>query len=433
MSVIQPRTIRVRTQLAGFRTSSFLRFATCFFGLLVLAVGAQAASVTINLGQTAQNFTMAGTGPNGSGLGTYVVTMGACTASGGNTSCTLSGNFTGSTPGFTSGAYTLVSTYSGTGASPFLGVQMAAGSNYFNFSSIPQTATMTLTLISASGTFVAPLESGSQFAAGASFGFVYGGGATCTVVSTANCNVSQVGLTLGSSITGPVTGTATFNGLISYYFSDLAIAGNYQTTLTYVNYSTQAVTCTTNFYLDSGAPWSIPFSSGTVTTRTDVLPPGGSIHDQTVASLAPPYIQGWALGTCTGQVQASLLYRYYTAGVAVAEAGVNAETSPTTKFATFAQTITGVAYANPSSTQSATITMTAYDTSGNKLGSSLITLGPLGHGSANVGPLLGISSFTGFVELTSNIPIVSLSLNAEAFPVISSLPPGDLPSSTTLH
>ena len=56
----------------------------------------------------------------------------------------------------------------------------------------------------------------------------------------------------------------------------------------------------------------------------------------------------------------------------------------------------------------------------------------MAHGSANVGPLLGLASFTGFVKITSTIPIISLSLNAEAFPVFSSLPPGDLPSSTVM-
>jgi hypothetical protein len=118
--------------------------------------------------------------------------------------------------------------------------------------------------------------------------------------------------------------------------------------------------------------------------------------------------------------------------VAVSEAGVNAETEPTTEFATFAQTATGVAYANPSTTQSATITFEVYSAAGAKLGSQIVTLGPLQHSAANLGPLLGLSSFTGFVKITSTIPIISLSLNAEAFPVISSLPPGDLPSSTTL-
>ena len=136
--------------------------------------------------------------------------------------------------------------------------------------------------------------------------------------------------------------------------------------------------------------------------------------------------------TCTGPVQAGLLYRFYQAGVPAGEASVNGETAPTTEFATFAQTATGIAYANPSATQSATITVTVYNTAGTKLGSQVITLGPLAHASANVGPLLGLTDFTGFVKITSNIPIISLSLNAEAFPVFSSLPPGDLPNSTTL-
>jgi hypothetical protein len=131
-------------------------------------------------------------------------------------------------------------------------------------------------------------------------------------------------------------------------------------------------------------------------------------------------------------VQASLLYRLYTSGTPTGEASVSAETATTTEFATFAQTATGIAYANPSTTQSATITVTVYNASGMKLGSHVITLGPMAHGSANVGPLLGLASFTGFVKITSTIPIISLSLNAEAFPAFSSLPPGDLPSSTQL-
>jgi hypothetical protein len=111
---------------------------------------------------------------------------------------------------------------------------------------------------------------------------------------------------------------------------------------------------------------------------------------------------------------------------------VNAETAPTTKFVTFAQTQTGVAYGNPSTSQTATITLTAISSAGDLLGSTTINLGPLGHGSANVGPLLGLQSFRGFMELTSTVPIISLSLNAEVFPVFSSLPPGDLPAATTL-
>jgi hypothetical protein len=250
-----------------------------------------------------------------------------------------------------------------------------------------------------------------------------------TGAATAFSNVTNSPGSNASYISGLAP---TINFSQNYYFSHLAFGGGFQTTLTLINYSPQAITCTTNFYSDAGAALSVPFGQGSISTRTDVLPAGGSIHDQTIASLSAAVTEGWAQSSCTGPVQANLLYRYYVNGVAASEAGVNAETAPTTEFATFAQTATGVAYANPSTSQSAIITFTVYDTTGATLGGRIVTLGPMQHSSANLGPLLGLSSFTGFVKITSTIPIISLSLNAEAFPVISSLPPGDLPSTTTL-
>ncbi len=218
----------------------------------------------------------------------------------------------------------------------------------------------------------------------------------------------------------------------SYYFSQLVAGGGYQTTLTYLNYTQQAITCVTNFYSDNGSPLFIPFSAGSVAARTDVLQPGQSIHDQSLANLSGSVNEGWAQATCSAPLQASMLFRYYQAGSPVGEANVAAETAPTNAFVTFAQTATGVAYANPSTTQSATVTLTVLSAAGATLGSATVTLGPLSHGSANLGQLLGLPSFSGMVEITSSIPIVSMSLDAEVFPVFSSLPPGDLPASTTL-
>jgi hypothetical protein len=106
-------------------------------------------------------------------------------------------------------------------------------------------------------------------------------------------------------------------------------------------------------------------------------------------------------------------------------------TAPATEFVTFAETKTGIAYANPSTT-AATVTVTVLSSAGLALGSTVVQLAPNAHGAANVGPLLGLNSFTGSVQITSTVPIVSLSLNAEAFPVFSALPPGDLPSGTAL-
>jgi hypothetical protein len=357
--------------------------------------------------------------------------MGACTPAGGNTTCILSGAFTGTTPGLTTGSYSLATTYTGTGPTPLRGVQQAAGSDFYAFSFIPADTTMTLTLVSPGGTVVVPIFAGGHFVTGATFGFVYSSD-MCSGTPVSSCSVGQVGLTAGAVITGLSTGSATFNQGNNYYISQLAFAGRWQMTLTYVNYSPQTVTCVTNFYSDAGGALPVPFSGGTVSSRTDILQPGQSIHDQSVADLNATVSQGWAQATCDGPIQASLLYRLYTSGVPVGEAGVNAETAPTTKFVTFAQTATGVAYGNPSTTQTATITIKVFNAAGAPLASTVITLGPLAHGAANLGPLLGLQGFTGFVEVTSTIPIISLSLNFEAFPVFSSLPPGDLPSSTTL-
>ena len=70
----------------------------------------------------------------------------------------------------------------------------------------------------------------------------------------------------GSSVVGLAPQGSASSSSPTYYFSDLAVGGfggglAYQTTLTYVNYSLQAVTCVTNFYLDSGSPWQEYLSS----------------------------------------------------------------------------------------------------------------------------------------------------------------------------
>ena len=106
-------------------------------------------------------------------------------------------------------------------------------------------------------------------------------------------------------------------------------------------------------------------------------------------------------------------------------------TAPATQFITFADTQTGIAYANPSA-QAATVTITALSSAGQALASRSLTLSPQQHGAAFVGTLLGLGSFTGSVQITSTAPIISLSMNFEANPVFSSLPRGELDSATAL-
>ena len=218
----------------------------------------------------------------------------------------------------------------------------------------------------------------------------------------------------------------------TYYFPHLAVGQKWQTTITYINYSSQEVRCTTEFLSDQRTPLMVSFADkGTVPSRTDVLPPGGSVHQETNVELNAPLAPGWARATCSGPVKASLLFRLHNSeGVPIAEGGVNATTVPATRFVTFAergegQPGTGVAYANPSPTE-AVITFTARDADGQMLASVDKNLSPNGHAAQNMAPLFALSSFTGSLEVTSTAPIVSLSINAEAAPVFSSLPPGEL-------
>ena len=220
----------------------------------------------------------------------------------------------------------------------------------------------------------------------------------------------------------------------TYYFPHLAVGASWQTTITYINYSREEVTCQTDFISDNGTPLMVSFAElGTVDSRTDVLPPGGSVHQETNVALSAPLAPGWARATCSGPVQASLLFRQHSSeGMPVAEAGVNAATVPATRFVTFAEqgegkNGTGVAYANPSDT-AALVTFTARDADGEVLAIEDLMLPPNGHGAQNMLPLFDLSSFTGSLEVTSTEPIVSLSLNFEAAPVFSSLPPGETPA-----
>ena len=237
-----------------------------------------------------------------------------------------------------------------------------------------------------------------------------------------------------TGVVAEVTVTAEFDaptppltGGQNYYFPHLAVGASWQTTITYINYSPQEVSCQTDFISDHGSPLMVSFAGlGMVVSRTDVLPPGGSVHQETNVELSAPLAPGWARATCSGPVKASLLFRQHNSeGVPVAEAGINAAAVPATRFVTFAEQGTGVAYANPSAT-AAHVTFTARDAAGRTLASVDRTLLPGGHDAHNMGPLFGLTSFTGSIEVTSTEPIVSLSLNFEAAPVFSSLPPGEL-------
>ena len=206
-----PQTARRKNAISRF---AFYALA----GVLLTPFLAQASSVTVNLGLSAQDLTETGIGQGSNGLGQWFITLGTCTPAGGNTTCILSGNFTSSAAGLASGTYSLATTYAGTGSTPIQAVQQTAGSDFFVFSSIPGSATITLTLVSSSGTTIVPLVANSQFLSGASLFFSPGGIQTCSGTHVSTCTPGNVSLTPGAVITGLVTGTATFSQEITITF-----------------------------------------------------------------------------------------------------------------------------------------------------------------------------------------------------------------------
>jgi sugar lactone lactonase YvrE len=218
---------------------------------------------------------------------------------------------------------------------------------------------------------------------------------------------------------------------VTYGVAHVAFGGGWQSTLTYTNYALTPVTCQTTFFSDSGGSFLVPFPTGPVITRTDVIGAGGTLHAESNAAVSDPLVAGWAQAQCTGPVKASILFRLYSNGVAAGEAGMNGMAAPSTKFVTYAQAQTGVAYANPGLVP-ANVTFTAFNTAGAILASSTVTLPARGRGSRLLGDLLGLPSFTGSVQIVSSVPIFSLSVSTESAPLFSALPPGDLDDATIL-
>jgi hypothetical protein len=195
-------------------TRGFLALA-CVFGL---ACAAHAGTVTVNLGPSSQSLTETGIGDNGAGSAQWYITMGACSVSGGNTSCLFSGSFTGSTPGFTGGTFSLVTTYAGsgsfvtpwgTGPSPLVGISQTPGSSFFEFQYIGVGVTIALDLNeSGGGSYVIPIWNGSGFEVS---GFSLSPSDTPTCAGVSSCTPFNVGETPGATLTDPENINVSFN------------------------------------------------------------------------------------------------------------------------------------------------------------------------------------------------------------------------------
>ena len=189
-------------------------------GVLTIAGSTRAESVTVNLGTASQALVETGIGDNGLGQAQWYIQQGACAVAGGNTSCVLSGTYTGATAGYTSGTYSFVTTYVGTGPTytgagdpfpngptPLIGISESPGSSYFNFEYLPSTATITLDLNESGGpSYVIPIYNSTGFVNGYSVTDV--GTPTCTGGTA--CDPFDVGETSGATFSDTVDGEVTF-------------------------------------------------------------------------------------------------------------------------------------------------------------------------------------------------------------------------------
>ena len=162
--------------------------------MICVLVPFTAKAVVVTLGPSTQAVTFTGIGTNASGAGTSQVAWGACSFDGTNTTCTVSGPYTGLGNG---GTYSFVVTYPGNGQTPLVAVASPPGSDLVIFTLSAGSIEFTLTPTGGAAVRFYDLNSTMLFFSPATD--------SCTGVST--CSVGAVGMSVGGTITGPVNGS----------------------------------------------------------------------------------------------------------------------------------------------------------------------------------------------------------------------------------
>ena len=176
-------------------------------------------SVTINLGQSAQNYVLTGTGPssgNGGTYGNYYNTQGSCVTSGATTTCDLTGSFTSSTAGYASGTYDFQTVFTGSITTSITSQTVyPVGSqepNPFTYSAFAPSLTMALKLIvDGGGAYTIPVAENGNFAPNLdNVNFADVAPACAGLPQGDACQEDTVGTVPGATYTGLVTGVVEF-------------------------------------------------------------------------------------------------------------------------------------------------------------------------------------------------------------------------------
>ncbi|HXA52146.1 MAG TPA: hypothetical protein VNV86_17640 [Candidatus Acidoferrum sp.] len=160
-----------------------------------------ASGTVLTLTPSTQAVTFTGLGTNATGAGTTRVSWGSCVYDGQNSTCTVSGAYTGVGTG---GVYRFVLQYPGNGPSPLTTVASPPGSDLVYFQLAAGTFGFTITPNGGSPVTFYNLRFNLAYSPGTS---------SCTVVTV--CGVGAVGTTPGGTITGPLSGSFDATPLIT--------------------------------------------------------------------------------------------------------------------------------------------------------------------------------------------------------------------------
>lgn len=215
---------------------------------------------------------------------------------------------------------------------------------------------------------------------------------------------------------------------VNLYFPHLADGGpsfaQWQTSLEMLNPSPSLTAhVSLQFYGDQGFPLSMDFGSGAAAQQSFTIPPKGRITLRSSTPVTDKTVTGQAIGTSDIPVHGTILFRSGSLELSAPA------TLPTTRYTSLATRDVGVAIANPTNAAKS-FQLTALDSSGNALGTTVIGIAAFGHKSFNLSDAEGLPGlpvgFSGSIVITPQIPgdqFVAWTLNVERN-LLSTLPSG---------
>lgn len=174
--------------------------------LLFSVPALHATSINLTLNTSNENFALIGLGNDGAGIGQFEMDLGACVSGASTTTCTLSGRYSGATAGYTSGDYSISTTYAN---GDFLHAYLSAPGTSVFYVSAPSLSVYSVVTLNDdfSGTHLVTLIDNGAFVS--DFNITYAS-SSCENLA-ADCNMPNVGATPGAVLEGPVFGNLSFN------------------------------------------------------------------------------------------------------------------------------------------------------------------------------------------------------------------------------